>query len=117
MNRSLGASLERVVYSVGEGPLEQVTSSGGDARKLHGGRVWKGPSVRDDDVKDELLTVAAADERGGVNRRTLPGWNSPAGSQGCSRRTLGAFDARRLNPPSTMRSEGATRVFDGAGCE
>ena len=68
----------------------------GDARKLRRGPP-KGPSVRDT-IKDEQTTFAKAAEAVGVSDRTVPGWANPTGSQGCSRRTLTAFDGRRLNP-------------------
>jgi hypothetical protein len=58
----------------------------------------KGSSVRDNDVRDEPIPLAQAAEMCGVSWRTVPSWMNPAGSQGCSRRTFGAFDTRQLNP-------------------
>jgi hypothetical protein len=51
-----------------------------------------------DEVRDERIALAEVDGAVGVSDRTVPGWVNPAGAQGCSRRTLSAFDGRRLNP-------------------
>jgi hypothetical protein len=54
--------------------------------------------VHDDEVRDERVWLATAEVSDPAAGHNAAVWEHPAGSQGCSRRTLGPFDARRLNP-------------------
>lgn len=56
--------------------------------------------MREDEVTGEPVPVPAARAAAahGVTESFAGIWVHPVGWQGCSRRTLGAFDGRRLNP-------------------